>query len=53
MLWTSPGSSWYIYTVNIETGVAESIQVSYKASPADFYMVKGLLIYNGNYIKVK
>jgi hypothetical protein len=52
MLWKSLGTSPLIYTVNIETGVAKSIQISTKASSADLYMLGDLLIHKGTYIRV-
>lgn len=51
MFWTKSGSS--VYTVNIETGVTKSIAISYSASGPSMYIVNGLLIYNGNYIRLK
>jgi hypothetical protein len=53
MLWARNSGAPILYTVNIETGVARAIQVSYYTAPSDFYMIGDILIYRGNYIQVK
>jgi hypothetical protein len=53
MLWTSLSVSGRLYTVNIETGVARQIRISTNATPADFLLVNGLLIYKESYINVE
>lgn len=53
MLWKSNSPSQEAYTVNIETGATKVIKISNKIAPSDFYLVNGMMVYDGNYIRIQ
>jgi hypothetical protein len=55
MFWSEGGSSRKVYTINIETGVTKAfaVEIAYQIPALDVYIVNGIMIYNGNYIKVQ